>query len=175
MTNWKIIGFFFTGTIFFLLVLQWQGRQLITPSSPAGILSLEFSYAQAHTQTIANAWKDSLRGALRVNMLLDFLFIPFYGLFLYSTCGYFSVHHQTGWAQRLGVLLAFGSLLAMLFDGMENICMIFSIHFTATAFTSLLTATMATLKFLLIALAIVYIILSAIFTLLRRKQHKARA
>lgn len=173
MTNWKIIGFFFTGTILFLLILQWQGRQLVTPFSPAGILSLEFSYTRVHTQAIADAWKDSLRGAFRVNMLLDFLFIPFYGLFLYSTCGYFSVHHQRGWAQRLGVLLAFGSLIAMLLDMMENIFMSFSIHFTTTALTSLFTTVMATLKFLLIGLAIVYIILSAVFALLQKKQHEA--
>ena len=173
MTNWKIIGFFFAGTIFFLLILQWQGRQLITPFSPAGILSLEFSYARAHTQTIADAWKTSLRGVFRVNMLLDFLFIPFYGLFLYSTCGYFSVHHQRGWVQRLGVLLAFGSLIAMLLDIIENIFMIFSIHFTTTTLTSLFTTVMATLKFLLIGLAIVYIILSAVFTLLQGKKRNA--
>ncbi len=169
MTNWKIIGFFLAGTIFFLLLLQIQGNQLVTPLSPSGILSLEFSYTASHTQSIVNAWKSALQSAFRVNMLLDFLFIPFYGLFLYSTCGYFSVHYQTGWPQRLGVLLAFGSLLAMIFDAIENIAMSFSVHFSATAFTSAVTTIMAILKFLLIGLALVYIILSAAVMLLRKK------
>lgn len=169
MTNWKIIGFFFAGTILFMLLLQLQGKQLITPFSPAGILSLEFSYNASHTQSIVNAWKNSLTGAFRINMLLDFLFIPFYGLFLYSTCGYFSVHYRTGWAQRAGVLLAFGSLLAMIFDGIENIAMGFSVHFSATAFTSAVTTTMAIMKFLLIGLALVYIMLSTALMLLRKK------
>ena len=169
MTNWKIIGFFFAGTIFFLLVLQLQGKQLITPLSPSGILSLEFSYHSDHTQSIATAWKNSLRGAFRVNMLLDFLLIPFYGLFLYSTCGYFSVHYQSGRGQRFGVLLAFGSLLAMVFDVIDNVLMSFSIHITATSFTSMLTTAMAAIKFLLIGLALLYIIFSAALMLLRKK------
>lgn len=169
MTNWKIIGFFFAGTILFMMLLQLQGRQLITPVSPSGILSLEFSYKSSHTQLIANAWDSSLRGAFRINMLLDFLFIPFYGLFLYSTCGYFSVHYKKEWAQRLGVLLAFGSLLAMLFDVTENLMMCYSIHFYATAFTSAVTTLMATVKFSLIGLAILYNIISALFMLLQNK------
>ena len=170
MTNWKIIGFFFAGTIFFLLLLQLQGKQLITPSSPSGILSLEFSYHSSHTQAIATAWKNSLKGAFRINMLLDFLLIPFYGLFLYSTCGYFSVHYQSGRGQRAGVLLAFGSLLAMVFDATENILMSFSIHITASAFTSVLTTAMAATKFLLIGLALLYIIFSAALTLLGKNK-----
>ena len=170
MTNWKIIGFFFAGTVFFLLLLQLQGRQLITPSSPSGILSLEFSYRSTHTQDIAIAWKSSLRGAFRINMLLDFLLIPFYGLFLYSTCGYFSVHYQSDRGQRTGVLLAFGSLLAMVFDAVENFLMIFSIHITATSFTSMLTTAVAATKFLLIGLALWYIVFSAVLMLVRKKQ-----
>ncbi|HTN05818.1 hypothetical protein [Agriterribacter sp.] len=170
MTNWKIIGFFFAGTVFFLLLLQLQGRQLITPLSPSGILSLEFSHNALHTQSIVNAWEAAPRSTFRVNMLLDFLLIPFYGLFLYSTCGYFAVHYQPGWAQRLGVLLAFGSLLAMVFDVIENIAMSFSVHFSATAFTSAVTTTMAAMKFLLIGLALIYIILSAAFLPFRKKK-----
>ena len=102
-------------------------------------------------------------------MLLDFFLIPFYGLFLYSTCGYFSVHYPSGRGQRAGVLLAFGSLLAMFFDALENILMGFSIHFAATSFTSVLTAAMASIKFLLIGLALLYIIFSAAQMLLRKK------
>lgn len=170
MTNWKIIGFFFAGSLFFLLLLQLQGRQLITPASPSGILSLEFSYQSTHTHSIATAWKNSLRGAFRINMLLDFLLIPFYGLFLYSTCGYFSVHYQSGRGQRFGVLLAFGSLLAMVFDVVENMLMGFSIHIAATSFTSMLTTAMAVTKFLLIGLALLYIVFSAVLMLFRKKK-----
>lgn len=168
MTNWKIIGFFFAGTILFLLLLQLQGSQLITAASPHGILSLEFSNNQSQTQSIADAWNNSLRGSFRLNMLLDFLFIPFYGLFLYSACGYFSIHYQTGKGQRLGVLLAFGSLLAMAFDVIENILMTLSVHFFVTTITSMLTAVMAATKFVLIGFAILYILSSAVITLFRK-------
>ena len=85
------------------------------------------------------------------------------------TCGYFSVHYQSGRGQRFGVLLAFGSLLAMVFDVIENVLMSFSIHITATSFTSMLTTAMAAIKFLLIGLALLYIIFSAALMLLRKK------
>lgn len=168
MTNWKIIGFFLTVALFFMVLLQIQGRQLVTPQSPLGILSLEFSFQSNSAQKIVDAWMHSLRGAFRINMLLDFLFIPFYGLFLYSTCGYFSVHYRPGLAQSAGVLLAFGSLLAMLFDITENFAMIYAVHCNATAISSSLTTTMATLKFLLIGMALIYCLVSALATPFRK-------
>lgn len=162
MTNWKIIAFFLTGTLVLMLLLRIQGRQLITPHAPAGILSLEFSYQVDDTRAVIQEWKPSLRTAFHVNMLLDFLFIPFYGLFLYSTCGFFSVLFKTGWAQRLGVLFAFGSLLAMVFDVVENMAMCFSFHFYSTQFLSTITAGIALLKFSLAGLAVLYSFLSAV-------------
>lgn len=162
MTNRKIIFFFFGATAFFMLLLQIQGRHLITPQSPLGILSLEFSYTVSHAQTIVNHWNPALQGAFKINMLLDFLFIPFYGLFLYSACGYFSVHYLAHWAQRLGVLLAFGSLMAMVFDVTENIAMIFSMFVATSSISTALTATMATLKFTLIGMAVTFIVISAL-------------
>ncbi|MBW7890658.1 MAG: hypothetical protein H3C48_06485 [Chitinophagaceae bacterium] len=166
MTNWKIIVFFLAGTLVLLLLLRFQGRQLITPHAPAGILSLEFSYQIDDTHAIVQEWKPSLRTDFHVNMLLDFLFIPFYGLFLYSTCGFFSVLFKKGWAQRLGVLFAFGSLLAMVFDVVENMAMCFSYHFYSTQFLSGITTGIALLKFLLAGLAVLYSFLSAFFLLI---------
>lgn len=170
MTNWKIIGFFFAGTIFFLLLLQLQGQRLVSPVSPSGIVSLEFSHTASNTQQIVSTWKHTAKGAFHLNMLLDFLVMPFYGLFLYSLCGFFSVHYQTGVWQRLGVLFALGSLLAIATDIIENVLMIFSMHIAVTGFSSMLTAIMASIKFLLIGCAVVYIILSGIFMLAAKKE-----
>lgn len=166
MTNWKIIAFFLAGTLVLLLSLRIQGRQLITPHASAGILSLELSYQVDDARAIIQEWKPSLRSAFHINMILDFLFIPCYGLFLYSICGFFSVLFKTGWAQRLGVLLAFGSILAMIFDILENMAMCFSFHFYSTQFLATITAGIATLKFLLVGLAVMYGLLSAVFLLI---------
>ncbi|MBX2922391.1 MAG: hypothetical protein KF746_09390 [Chitinophagaceae bacterium] len=166
MTNWKIIGFFFAGTLILLLLLRWQGRTLYTPAAPKGIVSLELSSNPGAANAIAHEWRPTLINAFRWNMLLDFFVIPFYGLFLYSLCGYFSVLYKQGIFQRAGVLMAFGSLMAMLFDAGENILMIISIHWVITPVTTLLTSVFAVLKFGLILLAILYILVSAVCMLL---------
>ncbi|MGN6438115.1 MAG: hypothetical protein ACTHMM_16365 [Agriterribacter sp.] len=163
MTNWKIIGFFFAGTLFFLLLLRWQGNALVTASAPYGIVSLELSSNATRAAAIVNEWRPALPGAFRWNMLLDFFVIPFYGLFLYSLCGYFSVHYAPGFLQRAGVLMAFSSLLAMMFDVFENISMIFSMHVAVTAAGALFTCIFAVLKFSLIALALLYVLFSAAY------------
>ncbi|MBX3253005.1 MAG: hypothetical protein KF862_02600 [Chitinophagaceae bacterium] len=165
MTNWKIIGFFFTGTLVLLLLLRWQGKALSTPAAPLGIVSLELSCNVGTTAAIVEEWRPALRGTFRWNMLLDFFAIPFYGLFLYSLCGYFSVLYVRGILQRTGILMAFGSLVAMLCDVCENLLMVFSVHVAATTAGSILTTAFAILKFSLIILAFLYIFFSAIYML----------
>lgn len=165
MTNWKIIGFFFAGTLVLLLLLGWQGKALSTPHAPLGIVSLELSCSAYTTGAIAEEWRPSLLSTVRWNILLDFFAIPFYGLFLYSLCGYFSVHHTIRILQRAGVLMAFGSLIAMLFDVCENILMIVSTHLAVTTIGSVLTTAFAVLKFSLIILSVLYILFSAIYML----------
>lgn len=171
MTNWKIIGFFFAGMLFLILLLRWQGRSLVTTSAPYGIVSLELSNNAESTAAIAAEWRPALLGIFRWNILLDFFMIPFYGLFLYSLCGYFSVHYIPRVLQRAGVLMAFGSLLAMMFDIFENILMIISMHITVTAAGSFFTSIFAVLKFSLIALAVLYIVFSALYMLAKRLSH----
>lgn len=169
MTNWKIIGFFFAGTLFFLLLLRWQGSALITTSAPYGIVSLELSSNAVGVAAIAAEWRPALLGVFRWNMLLDFFVIPFYGMFLYSFCGYFSVHYVPMLLQRAGVLMAFGSLLAMMFDVFENIAMIISMHIGVTGVGAVLTSIFAVLKFSLIALALLYILFSAVYLVLAKR------
>jgi hypothetical protein len=59
---------------------------------------------------------------------------------------------------KLGVLLAFGSLLAGLFDIAENILMLFSLHDNYNNLTALLTAFFAYAKFSLLLLALAYVL-----------------
>lgn len=170
MTNWKIIGFFFAGTVLFLLLLRWQGMALFTPAAPAGIVSLEFSHNVEQTQTMVAEWESNqLLSSVRLNLLLDFFVIPFYGLFLYSLCGYFSIQYKPGALQRAGVLMAFGSLVAMLFDVVENLMMFISTYINVSAFSAAATAICATIKFSLIGLAVLYILVSGVYFGVRKK------
>ncbi|PWT98860.1 MAG: hypothetical protein C5B52_11460 [Bacteroidetes bacterium] len=168
MKNWKIIAIFFAGMLTMMMLLRWQGNSLFSSESPNGIVSLELSNGKTQTTNIIRAWESKeLKTTARNNILLDFLFIPFYGLFLYSVCGYFCIGQNEPW-QRAGMLLAFGSLVAMVLDGFENILMLMSLYGWISVFISFLTFAFASLKFSLIILAVVYIILSSIFKIIQK-------
>lgn len=168
MTNIRIILFLLTGTLFFFLVLRFQGQQLISRESPAGIVSLELAGSKAHTETMVRGWLENGKiSAVKRNILIDFLFIPFYALLFYTLCGSISVRHS-GRAASLGVLLAFFSLIAGFFDVCENILMLFSSYGYYSNFTAMLTAFFAAAKFALLGLSVLYVIILGLPLLIRK-------
>lgn len=168
MTNIRIIFFLLTGTLFFFLVLRFQGKQLQTPATPAGIVSFELAGTVQETNTMLDAWKSkSATGSARMNILIDFLFIPFYALMFYTLCGSISVRHH-GKAASLGVLLAFFSLIAALFDVLENLLMLAATYGWYNQATTILTAFFAAAKFSLLALSLLYVVLLGLPLLIKK-------
>lgn len=159
LINIRIILFLVAGTIFFFLALRFQGKELAQPYAPKGIIDLELAGTVKQTQHLLYEWKDDgLIKTVRNNILLDFLFIPFYVMLFYTVCGSISVRlHST--AAKLGVLLAFFSLIAGIFDVFENILMLMAYIGAYNFITILFTAIFAGLKFILLALSILYVIL----------------
>lgn len=168
MTNIRIILFLLTGTLFFFLALRFQGRQLLTPASPAGIVSFELAGTDNETTQMLDAWKQkAAMGSVRMNILIDFLFIPFYALLFYTLCGSISVRHH-GKAASLGVLLAFFSLIAALFDVLENLLMLAATYGYYNDATAILTAFFAAAKFSLLALSLLYVVLLGMPLLIKK-------
>jgi hypothetical protein len=168
MTNIRIILFLLTGTLFFFLALRFQGIQLLTPASPAGIVSFELAGNAQETTQMLDAWKlQSAMGSVRMNILIDFLFIPFYALLFYTLCGSISVRHH-GKAASLGVLLAFFSMIAALFDVLENLLMLAATYGYYNQFTAVLTAFFAAAKFSLLALSLLYVVLLGLPLLIKK-------
>ena len=159
MTNIRIYLFLLTGTLILFLLLRIQGAALIDANAaPAGIVSLELAATPTAAATVSGHWTEAnLSGKARRNIWLDFLFIPFYMLLFYSLCGSISVHMK-GFGAKLGVLLAFGALVVAHFDVMENILMLFTLAGHYNAFTTALTAVLASTKFLLLFLCLVYVV-----------------
>lgn len=169
MINIKIKLFLLGATLFFFLLLRLQGEGLKQPYAEKGIISLEFAYTSEKTQSVVNGWKaDGLRQKANNNILIDFLFIPFYSILFYTLAGSISVR-LTGKASTLGVLLAFFSVIAGFFDVTENILMLASMHIFSSDLTAMLTAFFAALKFLLLVLALLYIIFFGLGVIMRKK------
>ena len=158
LINIRIIVFLLIGTLLLFGTLRFQGKDLIKPYASKGIVSLEMASSVITTKHLLWEWKnDGLIKTVRNNILIDFLFIPFYVLLFYTLCGSISVRLHSIPA-NLGVLLAFFSLIAGIFDVFENILMLSAYIGLYNFITTMLTAIFATLKFILLGLSILYVI-----------------
>jgi hypothetical protein len=157
MINIRIILFLLSGTLAIFLLLRFQGK-LETKETPLSILSLEFAQKAERISEVTQAWEDSGKtGKAKANIWIDFLFIPFYAMLFYTLCGTISVRMQ-GFPAKLGIFLAFGALVAGLLDALENILMLFALDGHYNHFTAWMTGAFAWSKFLLLALAALYVI-----------------
>jgi len=168
MTNGRIIITLFILTMIMTLVLRIQGDQLVTPSASKGILSLEFSTSASQTSNIRNEWKGPIRQAFYLNIALDYFYLLFYGLFLFFTCTYLSWLKPGG--RKIGLYAGIAGLAAAGFDAVEDLLMVISIIFGGNDIVSLTTAICASIKFLLLGIAVLYILISMIYYLAKRER-----
>jgi hypothetical protein len=167
MINIRIILFFFIATLGVFLLLRIQGR-LETKEAPLGIVSLELASTTTEVKSILKAWEtEAMISTAKNNILLDFLFIPLYSLIFYTLCGSISVRTRRIVA-KMGVVLAFGAVIAGLFDVFENILMLLSLNDHYNYLTVLLTAFFAVTKFILLGLALLYVIPVGIVVIIRK-------
>lgn len=159
MANIRIIGTLFTGTIMIMILLRMQGAPLQTPDTPLGIVSLELADSKTATERILGRWSTvGVTAAAKTNILVDFIFIPFYALLFYTLCGSIAVR-SNGFATLSGTAIAFACLIAGLLDVFENLLMLSSLNGWYNAGTAIMTASFAWVKFGLLAIASAYILL----------------
>jgi hypothetical protein len=169
MINIKIKLFLLLATLFFFLLLRYQGNDLIQPYAPKGIISLEIAPSAEATGSVVSGLKeDGLISKTRQNIFIDFLFIPFYAMLFYTLAGSISVRMK-GIASTAGVLLAFFSLIAGLLDVLENIFMLLATYGYYNDLTAILTTSFASMKFIMLFIALLYIILFGLGVIMRRK------
>jgi hypothetical protein len=167
MINIRIILFLLASTLGIFLLLRVQGN-LETNESPLGILSLEFASQPERITAITDAWEsEGMTGRARANIWIDFLFIPFYAMLFYTLCGSISVRMKA-FPAKLGIFLAFGAMMAGMMDVFENILMLFSLRGHFNGVTAWLTTFFAAGKFLLLALALLYVIPLGLRLIVRR-------
>ena len=146
--------------------LRWQGASLFTAESKGGIVDLEMADSPEKLQHLLGLWNKQV--AVN-NIYIDFLFIPCYAIFLAVGCQYMAEKvirpsYQI-WANRLVKLL----VVVALFDVVENILMLMSIAGNFTSETLLLTRLIASCKFLLVGLAVLYILFGLFTSLVSKK------
>ncbi|HMO33650.1 MAG TPA: hypothetical protein PKE63_01590 [Lacibacter sp.] len=174
MSQRNLLLFLFAGTLIMTLLMRWHGAPLSRfPESPAGIVSLELAKTKATTAAILSAWRErpvpNTIARARQNTWLDFAFILFYSLFLYTACTVvarsFHPAHQSA-AYSLALL----PLLAGLLDVLENAGMLWQLSRGAEEWMARATWCCALLKFTLLLAVVVWLICSPVWIWLGKLQ-----
>lgn len=133
-----------------------------------GIVSLQLAFTPQRADVILQAWGPEGQGSARAGMLRDFVFMAGYGL-LFASVTLLVARTQRGLLQQAGLTLTFAPLVAALLDALENILLLSVLGIMPLPPAPILAASLsASLKFLLLALTIIYWLASGITGLVRR-------
>jgi hypothetical protein len=153
-----------TGTLFMAMMMQSQGRALVTCGTPGGIIDLEMAANPTAASKVLAEWRpvqcpDGGTGitVAIANTKLDFFFIPFYTLLFYMTSLILG-QSLPGWAGRLGRWLRWCSVLAGVLDVVENLFMFGTFKGSITSMGTYSTAICAKIKFGLLAACLLYLL-----------------
>jgi hypothetical protein len=144
-------------TVAFTVVLE-----LIDPSHVShGPTILDFEFAGSHSRAaqIVAEWGAKGRSAAHLSLLLDYGYMVSYGLF-FALAG-FAVRDTArarGWRRlaAVGVVVPFFALAAAAFDAAENVALLLTLAGNGGGFAPPFAAVCSTIKFTLIAVAILY-------------------
>jgi hypothetical protein len=147
--------------------LRIQGAPLITDISSRGIVDLEMAGNIARWEALTGAWS---RTATINNILIDFLYIPAYALLLSLACRVLAEKEKVTLMQAAGNWLAKAAWLAAMLDVIENLLMLGGLYGYSSPVALQLTKLVATIKFILVGLCIVYILLVSLSLIFKSKR-----
>ena len=141
-------------TISILVLFQFLNQPLMTASAPNGIISLQLAWTPENTQAMLDSWNANARLYGAFGLGFDYLFMPAYALAL-ALGALLAAGRHPGWFSRLGSWIGYGSLIAAVFDAFENLLQ-FQQLFHGKVELAFIVGVIATLKFTLIILALLY-------------------
>jgi hypothetical protein len=146
------------GFVIMLVIMRFQGSALTTPVSPLAIINLEFADTPQRITDLLSHWDITV---VKMNIWLDFLFIASYVYFLFVMAERFSLKWPDGHMMRqAGLFLSRVSIVAGMFDVVENLLMLQTIAGNYTTLSLQLTFYCAAFKFVLIGIVFLYFIIS---------------
>jgi hypothetical protein len=169
-----VFWFLFAFTILIIVGMQYSGGPLTTSAAPSGIVSFEFARTLSNAQAVVASWGTEGQVYAGINLGLDYLFMVSYGLAIGLGC----VLVARGLAGRVkslasvGVLLAWGALLAALLDALENYGLMRLLLGSTDEIWPTLAYWCAGPKFILVALGLLYLIPGGVIIFVARWNKK---
>ncbi len=140
-----------------LIWLQLARQEQVMQSRGYGIVSYQLAFTAPQAGQILDAWGPDGQQAARRSLLIDFAFMPAYGL-LFAGVTLLVARRQAGWIQSAGFALTPAPLAAIAFDVLENALLLSNLG-SGGAFlpaAPLVAGVAASAKFALLALVILY-------------------
>jgi hypothetical protein len=164
--RWGLIA---TGIALVALLLAMSSAEDTMKANGPGMVPFELTGGQDRADEILAEWGQEGEDAAREQLWIDFGFLLAYGTFLtLALAAIRDLAKRRGW-QRLaaigGVVVYFGALGAG-FDAIENVCLLLTLDGAGAAFP-LLATVFASCKFILLALAIAYLVAGLAMCVLR--------
>jgi hypothetical protein len=151
----------------FLFILA--SKVLLHPFSPGDIVQFELAKELPVAELILHEWITHGKYNLAVmSIYFDFLFILLYTMGLGVTCIFLAGLTGHEILQRAGKFFASLLIVAGICDAIENVAMLNSMQGTMTQWSVILTYDMATTKFSIVILSVLFIFVCLVFRLLRR-------
>jgi hypothetical protein len=147
-------------TIVMMVMMNFIGSPLTTPSAPSGIVSCEFAFSPARAQEIINSWSNNAQLRAAFIQGLDFLFPLVYSAALGLGCilAANSLRARGKKLALLGTPLAWGLVLAAICDYIENIALLILLFGRVQSPFPEIAGVCALIKFSIIFIAIGYIL-----------------
>jgi hypothetical protein len=157
-------------TVVLLLAMSPAEERMKDTGGP-GMVPFELTGGQDRADEILSEWGDEGQDAARESLWIDFGFLLAYGTFLtLALAAVRDLAKQRGWRRLAAigaVVVAFGALVAA-FDAVENICLLLTLDGAGAAFP-LLATIFASCKFILLAVAIAYLLAGLTMRLFDRR------
>lgn len=142
-----------------LLLAMSPAEDRMKDTGGPGMVPFELTGGQDRADEILAEWGEDGRDAARESLWIDFGFLLAYGTFLsLALAATRDLARKRDWPRLAaigGVVVSFGALGAG-FDALENICLLLTLDGAGAAFP-LLATIFASLKFILLLVAIAYL------------------
>lgn len=143
-----------------LLLAMAPADERMQDTGGPGIVSFELTGGEERADEILAEWGEEGQDAARESLWIDFGFLIAYGTFLtLALAATRDLARDRGWLRfaRVGRVVVYFGALSAAFDALENICLLLTLDDAGKAYP-LLATVFATCKFILLAVAIAYLL-----------------
>jgi hypothetical protein len=143
-----------------LLLAMAPAEERMKDTGGPGMVPFELTGGEERADEILAEWGEKGQDAARESLWIDFGFLLAYGAFLtLALAATRDLARERGWSRlaRAGRVVVYFGALGAAFDALENICLLLTLDGAGKAFP-LLATIFATCKFILLAVAIAYLL-----------------